>query len=268
MPSKGKLFLIILLLTSIYLLQGVTIGFILAIPLYLDSRGAKWKEQGTFNFVVYPFSLKLAWAPIIDVFYFSRIGRRKSWLIPLQILLGITHIVLSYRISHWISDLNLPFLTWSCFFIYFLLASQDISVDGWALTLLSDFNLQWASTCQTVGQTLGRFIGFNVLVTFESANFTNQFIRRPLSIPETPQGLFTLEEFVRFWGLLYLVVTVFITLYRKDQEPTKQLNLKKTYFSIIKLLKKSCVRKLLFIFFISAIGYAPTFAMTNIVLRQ
>lgn len=36
--------------------------------------------------------------------------------------------------------------------------SQDIAVDGWALTMLSRENVGYASTCNTIGQTLGFFI--------------------------------------------------------------------------------------------------------------
>ena len=266
--ERMKFILILSLLLTIYLVQGVIIGLILAIPLYLDSRGADWKRQADFNFVVYPFSLKLAWAPIVDAFYIARFGRRKTWILPLQILLGLTLFVMSFQLSTWIEQMQLKWLTWTCFFVYFLLATQDISVDGWALTLLSNMNLQWASTCQTVGQTAGRFIGFTVLTTLESANFTNHFIREPLSMPMTSVGFFTLDQFVRFWAIVSLIVSIFIGLCPNDESPIRELSVKETYLSIIKLFKKGCVRQLAFLFLISPIGYAPTYAMTNLVLKK
>ena len=40
-----------------------------------------------------------------------------------------------------------------CFFILnFCAATQDIAVDGWALTMLSEQNVGLASTCNSVGQ--------------------------------------------------------------------------------------------------------------------
>ena len=40
-----------------------------------------------------------------------------------------------------------------CFFILnFGAATQDIAVDGWALTMLSKKNVGLASTCNSVGQ--------------------------------------------------------------------------------------------------------------------
>jgi PAT family acetyl-CoA transporter-like MFS transporter 1 len=239
-----------------------------AIPLYLDSRGAKWQEQGTFNFVHYPFSLKLAWAPILDAIYISRIGRRKTWLIPIQFLIGIMLFILSFYLTTLIEQLKITLLTCIFFFIYVLLASQDICVDGWALTLLKNHNIQWASTCQTVGQTFGRFIGFTILMTFDSGDFTNRFIRRPFSLAEKSDGLFTLNQFVRFLGISFLLVSFCIALFKKETQESKHLNLTQTYLSIFKLLKKKCIRQLILLILTGPIGYAATYAMTNLVLKK
>ena len=41
----------------------------------------------------------------------------------------------------------------ACFFVLnFCAATQDIAVDGWALTMLSPKNVGLASTCNSVGQ--------------------------------------------------------------------------------------------------------------------
>lgn len=268
MKSRATLSLIILLLLILYLLQGVIIGFISTIPLYLDSRGAKWNEQGTFNFVFYPFSLKLAWAPIIDAVYFKRFGRRKSWLLPIQYSMSLTLFILSFYLMDLIEELKVKILTGIFFFIYFLLACQDICVDGWALTLLTDYNRQWAPTCQTVGQTIGRFIGFTVLMTLESANFTNRFLRKPFSIENKSSGLFTINQFLRFWAIGFVIVSSIIGLFVREKSEEKQLNLKQTYFSIGELLKKKCVQQLAILSLLSPIGYAATYSMTYLVLKR
>src|SRR5580698_10972504 len=83
----------------LYALQGVVLGLSTSIRFYITSAGATWKQQGTYSFVHYPFSLKLIWAPLIDVFYIRRLGRRQTWLLPIQLVLGITLIVLSFFID-------------------------------------------------------------------------------------------------------------------------------------------------------------------------
>lgn len=85
----------ILFLMFLYLLQGVPLGLTGSLPFILSSRKVSYADQGTFSFAFWPFSMKLLWAPIVDSLYFKKIGRRKSWLIPVQYLIGIFMLVFS-----------------------------------------------------------------------------------------------------------------------------------------------------------------------------
>lgn len=84
-------------------------------------------------------------------------GKRKSWIVPLQLIIGLMLLSFSGLIESTLysEKPNILFLT-ICFLVfYFLAATQDIAVDAWALTLLSEKNKGWASTCNVIGQTLG-----------------------------------------------------------------------------------------------------------------
>lgn len=258
---------------SLYVLQGVVLGLGVSIRLFLLSAKANWQQQYIYSFAQYPFSIKLLWAPIIDVFYIRRLGRRQTWLLPIQLTLGITLIILSFFVDSLISGLNVLALTFFIFFIVFLTASQDICVDGWALTLFSTTNVVWQSASQTIGQTLGRFLGYSFLLTFESGNFTNQYIRKPLSLPMQTTGLFTLPQFIRFWGIAFLVVTciiAFLCRERVSDENNREEKLKfiDTYLFIIKIFKKKCMLELVFILLVSPFGYAATYFMTDLALMK
>ena len=85
----------IALLVFLYVLQGIPLGLAGAMPMLLQTKKVAYKDQATFSLVFWPFSMKLLWAPIVDTVYFSRFGRRKSWLVPVQYLIGIFMIVLS-----------------------------------------------------------------------------------------------------------------------------------------------------------------------------
>jgi PAT family acetyl-CoA transporter-like MFS transporter 1 len=155
----------------------------------------------------------------------------------------------------------------------FLTATQDICVDGWALTLFGSSNVIWQSISQMIGQPLGGFLGSPVLLTFESANMTNRLIRQPLGIADQPYGLFTLAQFVRFWGILFLITTCALTfLFREQEQNNKKknnddhLNLLQTYLYSVRLFKKKCFRQLLLILIGPHIGYAATAAMTYVIL--
>lgn len=53
-------------------------------------------------------------------------------------------------------------LTWWFGLLVFLCATQDIAVDGWALTILSKESLSYASTAQTIGLNIGYFMSFTI----------------------------------------------------------------------------------------------------------
>uniref|UniRef100_A0A8D8FX45 Acetyl-coenzyme A transporter 1 n=1 Tax=Culex pipiens TaxID=7175 RepID=A0A8D8FX45_CULPI len=142
----------IAILFFLYLLQGIPIGLAAAIPMMLQNRGASYKQQAEFSFAHWPFSMKLLWAPIVDSLYWSRFGRRKSWLIPTQYLIGLFMLILSLHVNRWLGNSegddvtshvapNIPILTGIFFALNFLAATQDIAVDGWALTMLKRCNL-------------------------------------------------------------------------------------------------------------------------------
>lgn len=42
-------------------------------------------QMGIFAMSSYPYSFKLLWSPIVDSVFSRRVGRRKSWIIPMQL---------------------------------------------------------------------------------------------------------------------------------------------------------------------------------------
>ena len=95
LPSATRQRGSIALLVFLYVLQGIPLGLAGAMPMLLQTRKVSYKDQATFSLVFWPFSMKLLWAPIVDTAYFSRFGRRKSWLLPVQYLIGIFLLILS-----------------------------------------------------------------------------------------------------------------------------------------------------------------------------
>jgi MFS transporter, PAT family, solute carrier family 33 (acetyl-CoA transportor), member 1 len=85
------------------------------------------------------FPKRLLWAPIVDSLFIRKLGRRKSWLVPVQYFIGIYMICfagytqsildnekLNSNGSGSVLNLALIFL-----FLSFMAATQDITVDGW-----------------------------------------------------------------------------------------------------------------------------------------
>merc|ERR1719472_393024 len=72
------------------------------------------------------------------------------------------------RVDAWVAAAAPPVPRIAAYFaaLYALCATQDVAVDGWALTLLSKRRAGWAATCNGVGQSLGyalSYVGFVAL---------------------------------------------------------------------------------------------------------
>lgn len=80
-------------LMFLYLLQGIPIGLSYSLPFFLSAQKVSYSNQSLFSLSGWPYSMKLLWAPFIDSFFNRRIGRRKSWLVPVQYLIGTCMLV-------------------------------------------------------------------------------------------------------------------------------------------------------------------------------
>src|SRR5277367_6185802 len=90
---------------------------------------------------------------------------------------------------------------------------------GWALTLLSTDNLSYASTAQTIGLNTGYFLSFTVFLAFNSPEFANKYFRStPLEY-----GLVSLGGYLKFWGWLYLFVTLWLARFKKEVHTSPQV---------------------------------------------
>ena len=227
----------IFILLFLYILQGIPMGLSASIPMVLQSRQVGYKQQATFSFVTWPFSIKLLWAPIVDSFYSERVGRRKTWLIPSQYLIGLSMMALSYQVGSLLGDdggePDVFLLTAIFFFIYVLAATQDIAVDGWALSMLSRRNVGYASTCNTVGQTGGYFLGYTLFLAFESKEFCNAYLR---SEP-AESGMVDLGGFMFFWGVVFIVTTTLVWIFKKEVKDREKSHITEAYKQLYHVLQ-------------------------------
>lgn len=185
-----------MLLVLLYLLQGIPFGLLGTVSMLLQKRGASYQTQAKFSVVTWPFNLKLLWAPIVDSCFSKRFGRRKSWLVPVQLLIGLFMIGMSFPIDEWLGDknkeANIGLLTLVFLILIFLVATQDIATDGWSLTMLQRRNIGYATICNSIGQSIGAFCSYTLLISLESPDFCNSYLR---SVPQE-KGIFSLSGMV------------------------------------------------------------------------
>lgn len=83
MNTPGKL----VLLGALYFSQGLPFGFFTqGLPVILRHKGYTLGAIGLSGLLAAPWALKWLWAPLVDRAHSPRFGRRKSWIVPLQLL--------------------------------------------------------------------------------------------------------------------------------------------------------------------------------------
>lgn len=199
----------IAILLLLYTLQGVPLGLSSTMDLILQEKKLSFDEQGVFSSVSWPYSLKVLWAPIVDSVFVSRFGRRKSWLVPIQLLIGVLLLATPARVTELLgADGEHPQvgqLTALFFVFYLLAATQDVALDGWAVEMLARRNIGYASTCNAVGQTFGFVLAFTGYLGAQM------------------YGLTDLESFMRIWGAIFLVVTTAVALFKHEKSDKERL---------------------------------------------
>lgn len=140
-PSKGFFELSkkdqrnFLLLVLLYFLQGIPMGLAHGSVPFLLKNLVSYSAIGVFSLAAYPYSLKLLWSPIVDAVWSPNLGRRKSWILPIQTVSGFSMLWLGKNINRLMteaaeSDASVWTFTWWWFALVFLCATQDIAVDG------------------------------------------------------------------------------------------------------------------------------------------
>jgi len=140
-------------------------------------------------------------------------------------------------------------------------ATQDIAVDGWALTLLSQDCLSYASTCQTIGLNTGFFSSFTVFLAFNSEAFARKW-----GIPQL-----TLGTYLQFWSVVCYAVTLWLLIFKKeDKEPASDadMSIKAVYKTIWQICQLKHVQLLIIIHLFAKVGFAANDAATGLKLVE
>ncbi len=160
MPLPDKKPYRFILLFFLYLSQGIPFGFqATALPLMLRERNVSLAMIGMSTLLASPWMLKFFWAPLIDMKWNRSMGRRRTWIIPLQILL-ITAIVSASKTI----DTGIYLLAANILIMNIAAATQDAAVDGLAVDILAENELGYGNSAQVVGYKSGMIISGGLLV--------------------------------------------------------------------------------------------------------
>ncbi|OAQ99408.1 hypothetical protein LLEC1_07934 [Akanthomyces lecanii] len=257
-----------MLLVLLYFLQGIPMGLAMGSVPFLLKNHMSYGEIGVFSLASYPYSLKLLWSPFVDAVWSPKFGRRKTWIVPIQFLSGFGMLWLGGHVEGMMATTGKPggptvwsFMLW-WFFLVLMCATQDIAVDGWALTLLSPSNVSYASTAQTVGLTAGHFMSYTVFLALNASDFANKWLR---TVP-SDEGLVSLAGYLTFWGWAYIIVTIGLGFIKREEKAQNEEGVWEVYKIMWGILKLKNVQTIIIVHLIAKIGFQANDGVTNLKL--
>ncbi|SPF40747.1 Protein AmpG [Syntrophobacter sp. SbD1] len=138
---------------------GFSSGFPLALTAstlqaWLVTEKVDLKVVGAFSLVGLPYALKVFWAPLMDRYSPPWFGRRRGWIVSLQVLLALAIFSLGYC-----SPASFPALVaFAAMVTAFLSASQDIAIDAYRADVLHATELGPGAATAVVGYRLALLI--------------------------------------------------------------------------------------------------------------
>ena len=114
-----------------FFLTGNTLGY------WLRDQGTTLQAIGFLSWVGLAYSLKFLWAPVVDRLdapIFARLGRRRSWMLLTQALIGAGLFGMAAAGTRY----GLPTIGALALLVAFSSSTQDIVIDAWRIEAASD----------------------------------------------------------------------------------------------------------------------------------
>ena len=146
------------------MLMALLMGFASGLPLlltgsvlqaWLKDSGVDLKEIGLFALVGLPYTLKFLWAPLFDRYTVPLFGRRRGWLLLVQLALAGALLALSYATPA--PGALLP-VSAAALLVAFFSASQDIVIDAYRRETLHEAELGLGSALYVNGYRVGMLL--------------------------------------------------------------------------------------------------------------
>jgi PAT family beta-lactamase induction signal transducer AmpG len=145
------------------MLVALLMGFSSGLPLlltgsvlqaWMSDEGVDLGTIGLFALVGLPYTLKFLWAPLVDRFCLPFFGRRRGWLVIIQLMLMISIAALGWT-QPASSALVVALAAW---LVTFFSASQDIVVDAYRREALTDNELGLGASLYVNGYRVGMLL--------------------------------------------------------------------------------------------------------------
>ena len=139
------------------------LGYSSGLPLMLTASsltywyheaGIRIQDIGLLTLVALPYTIKYLWSPVVDRITFKYLGRRKGWILLMQLLLIVSVFSLSC-----FSPAQSPFIIASiALAICFFSATQDIAINAYQTEVLEEDERALGSSVSVLGYRIAMVV--------------------------------------------------------------------------------------------------------------
>ncbi len=148
-----------------YFVEGLPFGFqAMALPVLLRREGVAASVITAAGVLALPWLLKVFWAPFVDSRFSTRLGRRRSWILPMQLAMA----VICGLAAALAPAGALPAFLGAILAMNLCAAVMDIAVDGLAIELLAERHLGYGNAVQVAGYKVGMLVGGGAMLVVAS----------------------------------------------------------------------------------------------------
>jgi len=221
------------------MLVSFLMGFSCGVPLlltlsvlqaWMKEEGVDLSVIGLFALVGLPYTLKFFWSPVVDRFTLPFLGRRRGWLLVVQVLLVVA--IAGLGLSN--PGENPWLVAFAALLVTFFSASQDIVVDAYRREDLRDNELGLGSSLYVNGYRVGMLLaGSGGLIMADHFSFQQVYLILAASLlvgivttllcrePDVPEGTprtikeAVIEPFIEYFNRdQAILILSFILLYK------------------------------------------------------
>lgn len=148
---------LLVMIAALYITQGLPLGLAFqAFPVLLRAGDTSLEQLSLLPLVGLPWAFKFLWASTVENYWSSVLGRRKSWVLSMQMVLACCLVGMAF----------LPFIPSNVRLLLGLVtvaslasATLDIAIDGLAAEHLHGTDLAYINAFQVGGFMLGMLVG-------------------------------------------------------------------------------------------------------------
>jgi PAT family beta-lactamase induction signal transducer AmpG len=203
------------------------------VPAWLRVEGVSLAEIGFFSLVMFPYTWKFVWAPVMDRYTLPFLGRRRGWMLVTQIAIAVSIAAMGF----YQPEFSIGIIAYLAVAVAFFSASQDVVLDAYRRELLPDIELGLGNSIHVQAYRLAGLVPgslaliladhlpwqtvFIVVAAFMAIGIAlTLFVDEAIADPQTPKTLVEavvepFREFLQRKGLASaLIVIAFMVLYK------------------------------------------------------